>query len=811
MPFSMDFPPDMIEEESDTTALCINIGSVDYDGNYGYMRADIPGSTPPLFELEISPGIPKAYPEPRDDPYEKPLSIIATRLQKGENYLKLYIHADGPISGNTFYNQEENTLWLYLPDAAFKSPGVLSTNNTPHTLLESIHYIDDIRDLKLRFTLKVPVSFNLRNIKPVDIPLYTPSDGGYDQRTGLVLTINPVEHSPGGGKTPGSAPVYSPVDVTPPWLNFSPHDICTEGDFAYIAAGNNGLHIFDVSDASNPVWVNAITDLGDSADGVNVSGGYAYVSFKSYLFVIVDVDPPEFAHIVKTIGIPKGWTSRATIAGDFAYVPAGGPGLIIIDIQEPESAEVIHTIDTEGYTLAVAVEGDFAYIADGRGGLLLVDIDPPGEAEIVNTVEIAWGCEDVAISEGFAFIANQQAGLTLVDVRNPDLAYIDRTIETKGEASRIAISNGYAYLRVTPDNIWPNNLEIFRITPPGFTESVNHIEMPHNAAGIAFNGDYAYIAESNAGLLVLDVGNPETAEVINTVHTIGYAMDTEIAGNYAYIADSWAGLTIVDITSPESAVIVANVDTPACARKLDISGGYAFVADGQGGGLQIIDIDPPESAHIVSEVRKHSEYQGLFYSYSNTYDVAVSGILAYIVDVHEGLIIVDVRNPEAPRIIANLNTPGSPSSIALKNGYAIIPDGDEGVQVIDIDPPRDAHIATTVVTPWRATYISISGDQAYIGSGGDNYIAVLDISSPESTSIIRNIPTQDITRPGPVIGAHLFATSSRRLQIYDISPVDKFKCENIVNLQGFLKDVCVSGNYAYVAGTESGLRIIKLR
>ena len=80
---------------------------------------------------------------------------IPVDIQKGEDYLNLYIHADGPISGNTFYNEEENTLWLYLPDAAFESPSVLHKNNTPHTLVESMHYIDDISDLKFKFTLKI--------------------------------------------------------------------------------------------------------------------------------------------------------------------------------------------------------------------------------------------------------------------------------------------------------------------------------------------------------------------------------------------------------------------------------------------------------------------------------------------------------------------------------------------------------------------------------------------------------------------------------------------------------------------------------
>jgi len=63
----------------------------------------------------------------------------------------------------------------------------------------------------------------------------------------------PIEVTVNDGSIPSN-----PVDVTPPWLNFSPYGICAVGGYAYIAGGANGLHIFDISDPSNPTWVNRV-------------------------------------------------------------------------------------------------------------------------------------------------------------------------------------------------------------------------------------------------------------------------------------------------------------------------------------------------------------------------------------------------------------------------------------------------------------------------------------------------------------------------------------------------------------------------
>ena len=61
-----------------------------------------------------------------------------------------------------------------------------------------------------------------------------------------------------GWVTVNDANPVNAIDVTPPWLNFSPWGVCVSGNYCYVAAGVNGLHIFDISNPAKPVWVNQV-------------------------------------------------------------------------------------------------------------------------------------------------------------------------------------------------------------------------------------------------------------------------------------------------------------------------------------------------------------------------------------------------------------------------------------------------------------------------------------------------------------------------------------------------------------------------
>ena len=105
------------------------------------------------------------------------------------------------------------------------------------------------------------------------------------------------------------------------------------------------------------------------------------------------------------------------------------------------------------------------------------------------------------------------------------------------------------------------------------------------------DGDYAYVADFDSGLRIIDISNPAVAFEAGYYDTPDYALGVYVSGNYAYVADWDSGLRIIDITNPTAPFEAGYYDTPSFARSVYVSGNYAYVADAS--GLAIIDITNP--------------------------------------------------------------------------------------------------------------------------------------------------------------------------------------------------------------------------
>ena len=114
--------------------------------------------------------------------------------------------------------------------------------------------------------------------------------------------------------------------------------------------------------------------------------------------------------------------------------------------------------------------------------------------------------------------------------------------------------------------------------PGGLGES-GLLRHPSYAYGVAVSGSYAYVADYNSGLQIIDISNPASPSRVGSYDTPGYACGVAISGSYAYVADGGSGLQIIDISNPASPSLVGTYNTPDYARGVAISGSYAYVAD----------------------------------------------------------------------------------------------------------------------------------------------------------------------------------------------------------------------------------------
>uniref|UniRef100_A0A7V6CMS6 LVIVD repeat protein n=1 Tax=candidate division WOR-3 bacterium TaxID=2052148 RepID=A0A7V6CMS6_UNCW3 len=115
---------------------------------------------------------------------------------------------------------------------------------------------------------------------------------------------------------------------------------------------------------------------------------------------------------------------------------------------------------------------------------------------------------------------------------------------------------------------------------------IGYYDTPGSAQDVAVSGNYAYVADWEAGLRIIDISNPRSPVEVGYYDTPGAAYGVAVSGNYAYVADAGAGLRIIDISNPRSPNEVGYYDTPEWALGVAVSN-YAYVADATS-GLRII-------------------------------------------------------------------------------------------------------------------------------------------------------------------------------------------------------------------------------
>ncbi|MDM8522837.1 C13 family peptidase [Desulfococcaceae bacterium HSG8] len=245
----------------------------------------------------------------------------------------------------------------------------------------------------------------------------------------------------------------------------------------------------------------------------------------------------------------------------------------------------------------------------------------------------------------------------------------------------------------------------------------------------------------------------------------------------------------------EHLVIIGSVDT-SDASGVAINGNTAYVADGSG-GLQVIDISDPESPRITGFVDTPGDASG----------VGITGNTVYVADGSGGLQVIDVSDPESPRVIGSLDTPDDALDVSIIGDEAYIACKSEGLQMADVSDPENPVIIGSVDTPGEASGLVITGNTAYVADG-DGGLQAIDVSSTSETSALTvSVDTQGYVSDMVVMGDTAYIASGG-LQIIDMSNPENPAVIGFADTPGSAQGLAVTGDTAYVADGYGGLQVI---
>jgi hypothetical protein len=491
---------------------------------------------------------------------------------------------------------------------------------------------------------------------------------------------------------------FEPADST------SVGSVFVSGDYAYIANIGNRFKIVDVSDPTDPdeVGTETLSGLLVSAVNVHVSGNVAAVIDQVNGLHLIDVSSKSNPQWESVTAIAGAFDAR--LDGSYAYVASISGGLDIVDISDSSDPELRgRYTPTNGYCLGLFVCDDTAWLADQVNGLHEINIADKDAPSLQQTYSNTTGAYSVTTDNGTnVYICDHEQGIQRV--ASGAVSY-----EAPCEAINLCVDDDN-YLYVVSGSAGGNaDDEGLRILDAYYAGNVGYesfVETPGQAYDVFVDGGYAYVADGDEGLRIIDVSDKAYPALSGSCGTTS-AQAVFVSGNYAYMADGSSGLRIIDVSDKAYPSISGTCSTTS-AQAVFVSGNYAYVADGSS-GLRIIDASDKANPALSGSCDTNG----------TAYGVYVSGRYAYVADGDQGLQIIDISDKASPSVVGSYDTDGTARGVFIRNGYAHIADGTNGLVVLDVSDPTDPSKISAWCTGTTAEALGVHmvGEYVYVAEG----------------------------------------------------------------------------------------------
>ena len=283
----------------------------------------------------------------------------------------------------------------------------------------------------------------------------------------------------------------------------------------------------------------------------------------------------------------------------------------------------------------------------------------------------------------YLYSAEGEKGLQVYDIAN---------IANKGFSQRIVelpfskvghdsdVNSKYATCVALPTNQ--------PIHPPRNTGDLMRIDNQEQPFHPIYN--YAFVTDSTEGLILVDVTTfsdgdlnnnfIERALTWNPGGVLAGARHITIGGHYLYvIADR--GVIIINVDRPMVPFITAIVPLDN-GRASALQFRYLFITDNS--GLHVVDVTNPDAPRMTDAHIPIDDAERVY----------VARTYAYVAARSQGLAVIDVWNPEEPKLIEFFNADGRIRDsrdvvVGSTNAslYAYIADGFDGLKVVQLTSP----------------------------------------------------------------------------------------------------------------------------
>ena len=282
-------------------------------------------------------------------------------------------------------------------------------------------------------------------------------------------------------------------------------DVLKRGNLLYMAQGEGGLLIVDVTDPVNPEIVSVTTEgVRGYSTKISVKDSAAYLAAGSFGVNVLLIADPSMPVVTVSNSDMKP-AKDLHVFGDYLLTAVSEQGVRVSDISFPIVPDPRGGVETDGYAQGMVTSSDsaFLYVACGEMGMAVYDIsdfqngfgiypkvgwcDTPGYAEAVTLQE----------ENTLAFLACGTAGLQILNYADTNNIHIVGSFDASGYAKEIVWKDKKVYLTTEL-----SGLQVIDVSDPANPNLVGIVNTEY-ALGLYVDEDYIYVADEVEGLIII--------------------------------------------------------------------------------------------------------------------------------------------------------------------------------------------------------------------------------------------------------------------------------------------------------------------
>ncbi len=555
-----------------------------------------------------------------------------------------------------------------------------------------------------------------------------------------------------------------------------------------------------------------------------VEGSYGSVRLEwtpitgSSLFEVWRADASDGTYVnISGLVTNTAYADRAVIEGSTYYYKvrpalegaplsswnAGSPQIIPVSGQRTTS---IATSAATGKVATYAVGGSWAYVAAGTAGVFVFDVSDPRSPSLATTVATT-NAKDLAIAGSRLFVADDSSGVRVFDLSSPS-APVQTGVYSGITATSIGVvaQSNRAYAVNSAGGTSVVYLDVSGAGNPTLKSTYSNANYTfRDVSAVFYSSAYdfiylSYIDSADSVGKIAEMYSISTALTWYRVYTYtNYNFSTMLVmGDYVYGLASYqfdlepppeyslfmlsrfpSSLALVGKTAADQSGYAADLQYDSATKKVHVVDGI---------GIKSYDVATPSSIVLDESINTPGSPTG----------IAILGDYAMIGTGTRSFQTYDLRSPVALTQKTGFNPGSGRTGIATRGGraYAV---GNSLLNVIDIASPESSLPSLGQVAIAGAVDVAISGDYAFVAAGS-NGLKVVDMANETAPSVIgAALPASGTLSAVAIKGDYVYCAGSGSLEIFDISDPSTPLWKGFIDSEGMgMHDVAIRGSRVYV-------------